>query len=168
MQGAIAVVMMEAESQHLASVDWQRGKWADAKGKYSREHTWWLVGGAKFKASDAAFLLPAGYRDGTKVDPEKMFVATIASAHMLSWLHLAFGLGSEVLSYSDEAHGIMTELSEGVYWVSEVLLHPKITYSERSSATPAAEARLHELAHEQCFIANSIKTKVTVHSAGAV
>ena len=62
MQGAIAVVMMEAESQHLASVDWQRGKWADAKGKYSHEHTWWLVGGAKFKASDAAFLLPAGCR----------------------------------------------------------------------------------------------------------
>jgi organic hydroperoxide reductase OsmC/OhrA len=108
-----------------------------------REHTWW------------------------QIDPEKMFVATIASAHMLSWLHLAFGMGSEVLSYSDEAHGIMTELSEGVYWVSEVLLHPNITYSERSRATPVAEARLHELAHEQCFIANLIKTKVTVHSAPA-
>jgi organic hydroperoxide reductase OsmC/OhrA len=139
MQGAIAVVMMEAESEHLASVDWQRGKWADAKGKYSREHTWWLAGGAKFKASDAYFLLPEGYRDGATIDPEKMFVVTIASAHMLSWLHLAFGMGSEVLAYS----------------------------SERSRATPAAEARVHELAHEQCFIANSIKTKVTVRSAHA-
>jgi organic hydroperoxide reductase OsmC/OhrA len=59
----------------------------------------------------------------------------------------------------------MPELGEGVYWVSEIILHPKITYSERSSATPAAEARLHELAHEQCFIASSIKTKVTVRGA---
>jgi hypothetical protein len=107
-------MMTEAQSEHLASIDWQRGKWADAKGKYSREHTWWLAGGAKFKASDAYFLLPEGYRDGAKIDPEKMFVVTIASAHMLSWLHLAFGMGSEVLAYSDEAHGVMTELSEGV------------------------------------------------------
>jgi organic hydroperoxide reductase OsmC/OhrA len=157
--------MAEAQSEHLASIDWQRGKWADAKGKYSREHTWWLAGGAKFKASDAYFLLPEGYRDGAKIDPEKMFVVTIASAHMLSWLHLAFGMGSEVLAYSDEAHGVMTELGEGGYWVSEIILHPRITYSQRSSATPAAEARLHELAHEQCFIANSIKTKVTVRGA---
>jgi len=35
--------------------------------------------------NSALFLLPEGYRDGAKVDPEKMFVATIASA--LSWLH---------------------------------------------------------------------------------
>lgn len=75
--------MAEAQPVHLASVDWQRGKWADAKGTYSREHTWWLAGGAKLKASDAHFLLPEGYRDGAKVDPEKMFVATIASARML-------------------------------------------------------------------------------------
>jgi hypothetical protein len=32
-------MMTEAQSEHLASIDWQRGKWADAKGKYSREHT---------------------------------------------------------------------------------------------------------------------------------
>jgi len=56
MQGAIAVVMMEAQSEHLGSIDWQRGKWAYARGKYSREHTWWLVGGAKFKASAAELL----------------------------------------------------------------------------------------------------------------
>src|ERR1700683_1825378 len=85
MQGAIALTMTEPQSEHLASIDWQRGKWADVKGKYSREHTSWLVGGAKIKASDAYFLLPEVYRDGAKVDPEKMFVATIASAHMLLW-----------------------------------------------------------------------------------
>jgi hypothetical protein len=85
MQGAIALTMTEPQSEHLASIDWQRGKWADVKGKYSREHTSWLVGGAKIKASDAYFLLPEVYRDGAKVDPEKMFVATIASANMLLW-----------------------------------------------------------------------------------
>ena len=38
------------ETVHLATIDWQRGKWAGAKGKYSREHLWHLVGGAKLKA----------------------------------------------------------------------------------------------------------------------
>ncbi len=159
--------MTDPEAIELATIDWTRGKWSHVKGKYAREHTWHLAGGTKLKATDTDAMLPEGYRDKIKLNPENLFVATVASAHMLSWLHLAFGMGSEVLSYSDEAHGIMVELGEGIYWVSEVLLHPKITYSERSRATPAAEARLHELAHEQCFIANSIKTKVTVHSAGA-
>jgi hypothetical protein len=56
------------------------------KGKYSREHTWLLNGGVKLRASDAEFLLPEGYRDGVRLDPEKTFVATIASAHMLRFL----------------------------------------------------------------------------------
>jgi organic hydroperoxide reductase OsmC/OhrA len=107
-------------------------------------------------------LLPEGYRDGARVDPQKMFVATIASAHMLSWLHIAFGYGIEVESYHDAAVGVVEEISAQVHWISEVILNPRITYNERSSATAAAQAKMHELAHENCFIANSIKTKVTV------
>lgn len=67
-------------------------------------------------------------------------------------------------SYRDTAVGVLSESSPQVYWISEVILHPRITYNERSRATAAAEAKLHELAHEQCFIAQSIKTKVTVHT----
>jgi hypothetical protein len=48
-----------------------------------------------------------------------------------------------------------------------VILHPKITYGPRRSATAAAEERLHEMAHEQSFIEQSIKTKVTVHAEPA-
>jgi organic hydroperoxide reductase OsmC/OhrA len=152
----------QPEAVRLATIDWQRGKWSNAKGKYSREHVWLLEGGTKLRASDSSFLLPPGYRDGAGVDPEKTYVATIASAHMLGFLHLAFGMGVEVESYRDDAAGVMNELSPDVYWVSEVILTPRITYYERSTATAAAEARLHELAQEHCFIARSIRTKVTV------
>jgi pimeloyl-ACP methyl ester carboxylesterase len=38
MRGAIACEMVEAQSEHLASIDWQRGKWADAKGRYSQTY----------------------------------------------------------------------------------------------------------------------------------
>lgn len=152
----------QPEAVRLATIEWQRGKWSNAKGKYSREHTWVLEGGTKLRASDSAFLLPPGYQDGASVDPEKAFVAAIASAHMLGFLHLAFGMGVEVESYRDEAAGVMSELSPDVYWVSEVILTPKITYYDKSTATASAEARLHELAQAHCFIAHSIRTKVTV------
>lgn len=156
--------MAERDSVHQATIDWTRGKWSDAKGKYSREHTWHLVGGAKLKASDAGALLPDGYRDKAQFNPENLFVATVASAHMLSWLHVAFGVGAEVETYRDAAEGVLSELSEGVYWVSEVILNPQVTFNARQEVKPSALARFHELAHEQCFIANSIKTKVTVRS----
>jgi organic hydroperoxide reductase OsmC/OhrA len=153
---------MAIQVQAQATIDWSRGKWSGVKGKYSREHAWVLDGGVKLRVSDSRSMLPDGYKDNVGVDPEKTFVATIAGAHMLSFLHLAFGMGVEVETYHDAAMGILSELSEEMYWVSEVILNPRITYHERSSASATAEARLHELAHEQCFIANSIKTTVTV------
>jgi organic hydroperoxide reductase OsmC/OhrA len=132
------------------------------KGKYAREHTWHLAGGTKIKASDTDAMLPEGYRDKIKLNPENLFVATVASAHMLSWLHVAFQMGIEVESYRDPASGVLTEISEGVYWVSEVMLKPTITFAASQEVMPNAITRIHELAHEECFIANSIKTKVTV------
>jgi organic hydroperoxide reductase OsmC/OhrA len=95
-------------------------------------------------------------------DPNTEHLATIASAHMLSWLHVAFQMEIEVLSYRDAAHGLLAEISEGEYWVSEVILSPTITFAAPQEAMPSALARIHELAHEQCFIARSIKTRVTV------
>jgi organic hydroperoxide reductase OsmC/OhrA len=86
---------------------------------------------------------------------------------MLSWLHIAFSYGIEVESYRDTVVGMLSESSPQVYWISEVILHPRITYNERSNATATAEAKLHELAHEQCFIAQSIKTKVTIRARRA-
>jgi organic hydroperoxide reductase OsmC/OhrA len=147
-----------------ATINWARGKWSSIQGEYSREHRWLLDGGVKLLASDAKSSLSEDYRNGVHLDPEKTFVATIASAHMLSWLHVAFSYGIEVESYRDTAVGVLSELSPQVYWISEVILHPRITYNKRSRATVVAEVKLHERAHEQCFIAQSIKTKVTIHA----
>ena len=113
---------------------------------FARAHV--AVGGrAKLRVSNSESMVREAYRDGIQLDPEKMFVATIASAHMLSWLHLAFAMGVEVESYQDEAAGVLSELGSDIHCVSEVILNPRITYNERSRATAAAETRLHELAH---------------------
>jgi len=60
---------------------------------------------------------------------------------------------------------VMTKNEQGALWISAVRLKPNIVYGGETQPLPADEDRLHYLAHEQCFIANSIKTHVTVESA---
>lgn len=84
---------------------------------------------------------------------------------MLTFLFLAAKQGFQVDSYEDEAVGAMTKNEKGVPWVSRVLLNPKIGFSGEKLPTQQDEEQLHHKAHEQCFIANSIKTEVTVQSA---
>ena len=155
--------MEEPAADHLATIDWTRGEWMDRPGKYSRQHMW-VLAGAKLKASDSGALLPAAFRDKVVINPHNMFVATIASAHMLTWLHIAFGMGIEIQSYVDRACGVLSEIDDGDCWLSEVILHPKISFKANQDVSPEVIAHIHDLAHQHCFIARSIKTKVSVRS----
>lgn len=150
----------EPESIHLVTIDWERGKWSASPGRYSREHLWHFAQGFSVKATDA--LAPAAYRDKARLDALKSFVATIASAHMLAWLHAAFSHGVEVERYVDKAEGILSPLPEGRAWISEVVLQPRIAYRAHQEVSAEAVAHFHELAQRDCFIARSLKTKVTV------
>ncbi len=132
------------------------------KGRYTREHTWTFDGGLVVAASPSPAVVPVPWSNPANVDPEEAFVASIASCHMLTWLFLASRAGYEVESYRDEAVGVMMKNEKGVPWVSSVALHPVIVYAGEKRPDAAENARLHHQAHEQCFIANSIKTDVTV------
>lgn len=145
---------------HLVTIDWARGKWSGTRGKYSREHQWHFAGRLTLKVSDA--LSPAAYRDNARLDPLKSYVATIASAHMLAWLHVAFSHEVEVEKYLDTAEGVVTVLPDGRCWVSEVILKPRITFNSQQQLAASAITHFHELAQRDCFIAQSIKTKMTV------
>jgi organic hydroperoxide reductase OsmC/OhrA len=81
---------------------------------------------------------------------------------MLTFLYLAYKQGFQVDSYDDEAVGLLTKNEKGIPWVSSITLYPKIIYGGERSPAPVDEDHLHHAAHEQCFIANSIKTEVTV------
>ena len=153
-------------SEHRAVINWKRTSEEFLKGKYSREHTWSFDGGATVPASPSPSVVPAPYSNPAHVDPEEAFVAAISSCHMLTYLHVASKQGFQVDSYRDEAVGVVTKNEKGVLWVSQVTLKPKITYSGQKMPTAAQEEdRLHHLAHEQCFIANSIRTEVRVEKA---
>ncbi|MDE3069091.1 MAG: OsmC family protein [Verrucomicrobiota bacterium] len=149
-------------SEHRATVRWRRSGPDFLRGRYSREHTWIFDGGATVPASPSPSVVPAPWSNPAAVDPEEAFVAAIASCHMLTFLYLAAKGGFQVDSYEDEAVGVVTKNEEGMPWVSSVILQPRILYSGDKSPAPADEQRLHHLAHEQCFIANSVKTEITV------
>jgi organic hydroperoxide reductase OsmC/OhrA len=150
------------ERIHLVTIDWKRGKWSGTRGKYSREHQWHFAERLVLKVTDA--LAPAAYRDSARLDPLKSYVATISSAHMLAWLHAAFSHEVEVESYLDAAEGVMSRLPEGRSWVSEVILKPRVTFDAKQQVTASTIAHFHELAQQDCFIARSLKTKVTIHT----
>jgi len=81
---------------------------------------------------------------------------------MLAWLHAAFSHGVEVESYLDAAEGVLRILPDRRSWVSEVTLKPRITFHPSHDVEAKVIERFHELALQDCFIARSIKTKVTV------
>jgi organic hydroperoxide reductase OsmC/OhrA len=80
---------------------------------------------------------------------------------MLTFLWVASRRGLEVTSYVDEAIGRMTKNERGVPWVSKVVLHPRVAYAG-AHPTQEIEEELHHQAHEACYIANSVKTEITV------
>jgi len=151
-------------SEHKAVIHWAQSSQSPdefLKGRYSREHTWTFDGGLAIAASASPAVVPKPYSNAANVDPEEAFVASVSSCHMLTFLHVASRGGFEVVSYDDEAVGLTTKDERGIPWVSSVVLHPRIVHGPKQP-TREEEDRFHHAAHDQCFIANSVKTDVRV------
>jgi organic hydroperoxide reductase OsmC/OhrA len=147
---------------HVAEIKWAAKESGEEflKGRFSRAHTVSFDGGTEVPASASPHVV-GKWAVEAAVDPEEMLVASLSSCHMLSFLHLARMAGFTVRTYEDHAEGTTAEIAPGRLAVTQVKLRPKI---EWASAAPSKEAldRLHHQAHEICFIANSVKTQVTV------
>ena len=81
---------------------------------------------------------------------------------MLTFLYVAAKQGYVVDAYADDAVGVMTKNEHGKLWVSRVTLHPAITFSGDKRPSVGELDTLHHLAHEECYIANSVKSEVAV------
>jgi organic hydroperoxide reductase OsmC/OhrA len=149
-------------SEHHATVRWEQAGGPFAKRQYSRAHSWTFDGGATVPAAASPSAVPLQFTDPAAVDPEEAYVAAISSCHMLSFLPLAALAGFEVLRYEDEAVGRMTKNERGTPWVSEVELRPRITWAEGKSPNAEQEADLHHRAHDDCYIAASVRTEIRV------
>ena len=149
-------------SEYKATIKWARNSPDFLRGKYSREHTWTFDGGVTVPATSSQHVVPVPYSNPANVDPEEAFVASLSSCHMLTFLFLAQKQGFQIDSYEDEAVGVVTKNETGKMWVSAVTLNPKIAFSGEKLPSAEDQERLHHGAHDNCFIANSVKTDVTV------
>lgn len=148
-------------SEHKATVTWKRASHGFTYEEYNREHQWAFDGGAKVLASAA----PAFKGKPEAVDPEEAMVAALSGCHMLTFLAMASKKKLVVDSYSDEAIGWLDKNAEGKLALTKVVLKPKVTFSEAGLGSGVSDAdlkALHQAAHDNCFIANSVKTQVTV------
>jgi organic hydroperoxide reductase OsmC/OhrA len=149
--------------QHTAQVTWERKGATFRDHLYSRAHLWRFDGGAEVPASSSPLVVRAPLSDPRAVDPEEAFVAAAASCHMLFFLDFAARAGFVVETYRDDAVATMGRDADGREFVETIVLRPQISFAAGSTApSPEEIAALHHRSHEACFIANSVKTKISI------
>ncbi len=148
-------------SKYTATIKWQRGDEGFLDDNYSRGHVWEFDGGVSVPASASPHIVPLPKSVAENVDPEEAFVASLSSCHMLFFLSIAVKKGYIVDSYTDCAIGHMARNDQGKFAMTRVILRPKVVFSGDEQPTTEQLKNMHSQSHEQCFIANSVKTEVT-------
>lgn len=98
--------------------------------------------------------------DATRYNPEELLLMSLAQCHMLTFLAVASKKRIPVLRYEDRASGTLAVGASGKMSMQEVVLRPRVTIAAGFDA--AALAGVHDKAHANCFIANSVNFPVRV------
>ncbi len=147
---------------YTAEVLWARGEQPFLDQRYSRVHRLRFDGGVEVPGSASPHVVRAPMSDAAAVDPEESFVASLSACHMLWFLSIAARHGYRVDTYHDTAEGTMARNAAGKLAMTAVVLRPRVTFSGERLPDAATLAALHHEAHEECFIANSVLTAVSV------
>jgi organic hydroperoxide reductase OsmC/OhrA len=150
-------------AEYQAQILWQRKSsesFLDLR--YSRAHNWKFDGGVIVPASSAVHSVPLPYSKAENVDPEEALVAAISSCHMLTFLYVAAKSRFIVDSYEDTAIGTMAKDSRGRQAITTVVLAPKVLFSGPREPSAEIVKKLHHDAHEQCYVANSVRSEISV------
>jgi organic hydroperoxide reductase OsmC/OhrA len=150
---------------HTAEILWCRGDQAFLGNRYSRRHSVRFDGGAEFAGSSSPHVVATPMSDPSAVDPEEMFVASLSSCHMLWFLHIAADANYCVDCYLDRAEGVMGRNAEGKVAMLRVTLRPDVQFSGERLPPGPEVLRMHHEAHEQCFIAQSVRCEVRCEPA---
>lgn len=149
-------------AQYTAEILWLRGEQTFLDKRYSRRHVIRFDGGVEFVGSSSPHSVPLPMTDPAAVDPEEMFIASLSSCHMLWFLFIAARNNFCVDRYSDSVSGVMEKNAQGKTWMSSVTLKPNVLFSGHKVPTREEIVKMHEEAHGECFLANSVKTDVRI------
>jgi len=152
-------------TQYSATVEWSRRDSVFTDNRYSRAHLWRFDGGLTVPASSSPQAVRVPFSDPGAVDPEEALIASVSSCHMLWFLSLAAKAGLKVESYVDTAVGRAAWNEAGKEWLERVELRPAVAFCGDREPGDREILDLHRAAHEECFIANSIRAQVLVEGS---
>jgi organic hydroperoxide reductase OsmC/OhrA len=147
-------------NEYTADILWLRGEQDFLSNQYSRRHSIRFDGGVEIAGSSSPHVVPPPLSDTSAVDPEEAFVASLSSCHMLWFLHVARKHKFSVDRYFDAAVGVMEKNAEGKFAMTLVTLKPQVNFTGALLPTREQLTQMHHEAHEECYIANSVKTEV--------
>src|SRR5690606_26244724 len=146
---------MSRSIEYRSALEWigNKGSGTSSYESYSRDYVIRVEGKPDLAGSAGSHFRGTPDRN----DPEDHFIAAISGCHRLSYLALAARHGVVVTNYVDNATGTL-DLAGGGGRFTSVTLRPVVTITPESDRDLAMA--LHEKAHEQCFIANSVKVEI--------
>jgi len=145
-------------AEHRVTLKWLRESEDFSFKNYNRSHKWDFGHGITVSASAA----PDYQGDPELVDPEQAFVAALSSCHMLTFLAIASQKKFVVDQYEDQASGVLGKNDTGKMALTEVTLRPRVIFGGDKQPDEQAIAQLHEAAHKNCFLANSVTTSINI------
>ncbi len=151
--------------EYKALVEWKREGAVFTDHRYSRGHVWRFDGGVEVPASASPHVVPPPLSIQAAVDPEEAFVASLSSCHMLWFLSIAARRGFTIDGYRDEAVGILGKGAQGKLSMTRVTLRPEVKFAGAKQPTRDELEAMHHQAHEECFIASSVKSEVLCEPA---
>jgi organic hydroperoxide reductase OsmC/OhrA len=151
--------------QFEAKLAWRRGAQPFLDQRYSRAHEWEFDGGLSVPASSSPLSVPLPMSVADNIDPEEALVAATASCHMLFFLSIAAKRGHTVESYTDSPVGLLEKDGKGRMAMTNITLRPDIVFAGVAWPSEEEIAAIHHEAHDKCYIANSLKTEITIEPA---
>ncbi len=145
-------------TDHKANIYWQRNGAGFEAQTYSRDHQLVFENDLSILASAA----PAYAGNPTAVNPETLLLGSLASCHMLTFLAVCAKRGIVVDDYQDEAVGVLGKNADGKISIVKVTLRPKVQFSADKTPRNDELHKLHDKAHEHCFIANTLACEMII------
>ena len=117
------------------------------------------LAGDKLPAIEAGAPPEFGGHDGLWT-PEHLFVASLNSCYMLTFLAIAEFSKIAIVSFSSSAKGKLEKVADGTYQITEISVKPRVVIA--SAQELARMPRILEKAKENCFVSNSIKATIKI------
>lgn len=150
-----------ATAEHRAQIEWTRAGATFTDQRYSRAHRWRFDGGLEVGASASPHNVALAHCDPSAIDPEEALLAATSSCHMLWFLYFAAKQGLIVDRYEDDVRASIERDERGRMAFRVIELRPQIDWAGEPPSDAVIDA-LHERAHEECFIANSLRAEVKI------